>query len=78
MQKVVGSSPIIRFTKAPLSGVSVSCEGTKDVFCKRNCKRERLDAFRTNLNPAERLGSRTLTHASDSAITDTLCGGGRS
>ncbi len=40
MQKVVGSSPIIRFTKAPLnSGVFVSYAGTKDGFCKRNCKR---------------------------------------
>ena len=39
MQKVVGSSPIIRFTKAPLSGVFVSWTGTKHGFCKRNCKR---------------------------------------
>ena len=39
MQKVVGSSPIIRFTKAPLSGVFVLYVGDENGFCKRNCKR---------------------------------------
>jgi hypothetical protein len=36
--KVVGSSPIIRFTKAPLSGVFGFYAGAED-GCKRNCKR---------------------------------------
>ena len=45
MQKVVGSSPIIRFTKAPLSGVFVFLGAAELAFCKRNCKRKARDRW---------------------------------
>jgi hypothetical protein len=39
MQKVVGSSPIIRFKKAPLGGVFCCRCGNEVSGCKRFCKR---------------------------------------
>ena len=42
MQKVEGSSPFIRFGKAPETGLSVAGVGHEDRGCNRGCNRERI------------------------------------
>ena len=49
MQKVVGSSPIIRFAKAPLDGVFVCRTGADCASCTRKCKRTWSDVPRVDL-----------------------------